>query len=409
MALAISVAGYIAFGPSPVWLSDRNASLFAPDCGQIENAGRDDTTACVTATVLDDTAKDVDSAAPADNTGRVLSNSHRQARQFLHIGKVGRLRAGLTDPSLLSNLQSGITVSELCMSIDANNELRCRTKNDAATLGASDAQSGSDFPSKNKIAGHVLTTDGSGLSGVTIVAAPARLSDRQSPKPERMRFWTVTDVLGAYSLDGLPEGEYQIRSGQTGSYQSARISARTGVGYADLVVSRNMTTVVEGQVLTSAAEPLEGVTVLPYLLGQPSVLTEVDGRFSLPITVKPTTESISLRFQRPGFSEQSDKVDVRPHTASSNKTLNVVMHPVESWTSVTGNVFSDSGKPLASVSVELRPLTARKSFKTTTDSQGAIHISVCRIPCSLPAARDSRGRLHGLSTTGPRYHGHWRT
>jgi len=195
-----------------------------------------------------------------------------------------------------------------------------------------------------------------------------------------LRFWTVTDSLGAYSLDGLPDGEYTIRSATHRPYRSARISARTGVGYADLVVYRNAATVAEGQVLTARGEPLEGVTVLPNVLGQPSVLTDNNGRFRLAVTLKPTIDAFTLRFQRPGYREAAGKVQIHHPDVLNGAVVNVVMHPVESWTALNGTVYSDSGETLAGRTVELRPQSAQRTYSTTTDNDGNYTFPILESP-----------------------------
>jgi len=272
-------------------------------------------------------------------------------------------------------------MAELCSSGLGDTGQHCQTGSYDGKFIAFEPGAARGTISGYTISGQVLTAEGIGLGGVAIVASPERLKAKQSiPDAGKLRFRTQTDSLGAYSLDGLPDGEYSIRSSTHGSYQSARISVRAGVNYADLVVSRNSTTVVEGQVLSETGEPLEGVTVLPNLLGQPSVLTDYDGRFRLTVALKPSIKSFALRFQRPGYREQSDKVELGHHGSSNVTAANVVMHPVESWTSVSGKVFSDSGEPLAGRMVELRPQSTPRTYSTTTDQQGQYTFPVVESP-----------------------------
>jgi hypothetical protein len=146
------------------------------------------------------------------------------------------------------------------------------------------------------------------------------------------------------------------------------------------VVSANLAVVAEGKVVTAAGEPLEGVTVLPVLPGQPSVLTADDGRFRLPVTFKPTIKSLALRFQRPGYHEQTGNLDVPDDGAPSGAAMNVVMHPVEAWTSVKGRVSSGTGEPLPGRTVELRPQAAPRSYRTTTDRRGQYAFPVVEAP-----------------------------
>lgn len=277
----------------------------------------------------------------------------------------------------------GSTVAELCATSLESSNYYCRTEPDDAIFQAAGADADTDAVSGHTISGRVLTTEGRGVAGVKIVAAAERLNDkldfRRSGTP---RFWTMSDALGAYSLDGLPDGEYTIRTSTHGPYQSARISARAGVGYADIVVARNTEAVVEGRVFGSEGEPLEGVTVLPYLLGQASVLTGDDGRFRLPVTLNPTIDAFALRYQRPGYEEQISKVALGRVGHASESFVEVIMHPVESWTTLEGTVYSDTGDTLAGRTVELRPRLTQRTYKTITDRDGKYSFPIVEAPAN---------------------------
>lgn len=219
------------------------------------------------------------------------------------------------------------------------------------------------------ISGQVLTTAGIGLPGITVVAAAEGATSRER-RAETTRFWTRTDSSGTYSLDGLPAGDYAVRSSASGEYRAGRISARAGVDYADLVVSRDAERKAYGQVVTAAGEPLEGVVVLPLLLGQPSVLTDRSGHFELPLIIDPRMRTVRLRFQRPGFMEESVEAEIRHPASIDTGGTQIVMAPVESWSALSGTVLSDSGDPLAGRSIELKPESAQTAYRTTTDADG---------------------------------------
>jgi len=313
----------------------------------------------------DDDNRSTPGAYPA-NGGRKSANAGLPNRH------ASRPRGLPQEPFNAEALRPGYTMAELCLAGLDDQPYRCQTGSYDGKFSVSEPGGVTERGSSagTAISGRVLTTEGVGLRGVTIVAAPERLAASQETVSGTLRFWTVTDALGAYKLDGIPDGEYSIRSQSNDRYPSARISARSGVDYADLVVAANVATVAEGRVLDSAGGPLEGVTVLPVLQGQASVLTGKDGRFRLPVRTKPAVEAIALRFQLPGFHEQTGKFSVPRDDASSGATMKVVMHPVEAWTSVKGRVSGDDGEPLAGLTVELRPQSAPRSYKSVTDRKG---------------------------------------
>lgn len=366
LALAAFAAGYLAFEPDDLWSADVVGKLTEPHCNQDRDADADWTPACVQFT----TSTDIPQVLPAealDTLTDSASGSHQEK------GENNTLASGRFRDDVRSNLRDvrpGYTLAELCSIGLGDGRQRCQTGRYDGDIVVAEPGTAPGSPSGYTIAGQVLTTDGDGLQGVPIVATPERLKAERTPSSGTLRFWTVSNSRGAYSLDGLPDGEYTIRSSAHGPYQSARISARAGVNYADLVVSRNSAVLVEGQVYTAEGGPLEGVRVLPLVLGQPSVLTGNDGRFQMSVALKPTIRSFGLRFQRPGYHEQTGRVEFQPHAASTAAATDVVMHPVESWTSVNGTVYSDSGEPLAGRTVELRPRSAQQSYSTTTDRWG---------------------------------------
>ncbi len=345
--VAVSAAAYIAWEPASLWLGDLRIPGMASTDGQ----------------QLPDSSANGGSTSP----GSTLPG---HAKTDPHGGRVTNPRALADDASASRDLRPGYTMAELCSAgLDARG-YRCQTGSYDGTFSPSASGVAAGSASGYAISGRVLTAEGAGLSGVTIVAAPERLTGKSAPEAGTLRFWTVTDSLGAYSLNGIPDGEYTIRSRALGQYPSARISARVGVDYADLVVSPQRAAMAEGRVVDPAGAPLEGVTVLPALPGQPSVLTGADGRFWLPVNVKPTISSVALRFQRPGYHEETGKFDLPRDDAAEVAALNVVMRPVDAWTSVKGEVLSDSGEPLAGRAVELRAQAAPRSYKATTDSKG---------------------------------------
>ncbi len=294
--------------------------------------------------------------------------------------RIRRARAWSDDTQMPGSLGYGYTMVELCGLELIDSEPHCRTEILNQPGRSSNSASYSNPQSAPSIAGHVITSDGVGLSDIPVIASPKRLKDTPLAGANKLRFWTVSDSMGAYTLENLPEGEYTIRSGGTAEYPSVRLEARTGVNYADLVLVANQKALAEGQVLNAWGEPLPGVTVLPILLGQPSVLTDDNGYFALPVTLRPTVRTFALRFQLPGFREQTTRIDLLEREVGNADDLTVVMQPVDSWTSVGGIVQSGIGDPLARRTVELRSTSSRQSHKTKTDRDGRYEFPFVEIP-----------------------------
>ena len=270
----------------------------------------------------------------------------------------------------VADLSSGVTKVELCDARRSPAGSTCRlvtpgNKRTAANPTSAPQDTGL------AISGKVLTSSGVGLPGVVVIAMPERLMDpTKLPASGNLRFWTETDSLGAYAIDGLPDGEYTIRTQNHGQYRSARTTVKAGVNYADLLVMRNAAVEVSGQVFGDYGEPLEGVAVLPNLLGQPSVLSGPDGRYELPVAVNPAIEGFTLRFQRPGYREYSQRVTLSRSGRKQILATDTYMQPVESWTALQGSIVDDSGNLLSGLLVELRQQKATQVHRATTDHDG---------------------------------------
>jgi protocatechuate 3,4-dioxygenase beta subunit len=295
----------------------------------------------------------------------------------------------------------GQTHVELCANSSDLAVARCQVSSSGELFKSVPSDRRGYEPQGHAISGHVLSTEGDALEGVMIVALPDRLDDEEIQADANLRFWTKTNSLGAYVFSGLPAGEYTIRSARLGEYHPARMSARTGIDYADLVMSRNQDLLVEGRVFGEFGEPLEGVIVVPGVLGQPSGQTGLDGRFALPLSVSPTVASLTLRFQLPGYREQSSTVLVAAHSADGSGQLRVVMDPIQSWTSLEGKVVDDTGEPLPGRPVELRSQAGRQSQSTTTDKNGRYAFAFVEAPAEYrllvsggDGFRDAEERLH---------------
>ena len=279
-----------------------------------------------------------------------------------------------------SALSPGHTLAELCVVAPDAAVSHCQALTAAGLRSLTDTSDSSDENREPSISGRVLSADGQPLERVSLVAQPERLDDEAIALSANLRFWTTSDAFGAYSFSGLPAGEYMIRSARQGPYLPARVSARSGVDYADLIMSRRLDIRIEGQVVDRFGQPLEGVIVLPTLLGQPSATTGSDGRFELPLSAQPDVSSINLRFQMAGYKDQSSKVVVSGHPEPVADEIKVGMDMVDSWTSLKGMVTDDGGQPLAGRRVELRPKAGSQAQSTTTDEKGRYAFAFVEAP-----------------------------
>jgi hypothetical protein len=247
-----------------------------------------------------------------------------------------------------------------------------------------------------------MDIDGLGLPGVTVQLSAIRVYE-DGPVGEGLAAGlnpaTTTDSSGTYEFRGLPQGDFEVRASAHDNYGPVRITARAGVRNADIVLVARETKVVEGQVLSVDGEPLEGVIVAPVLVGVPGTRTDAHGTYSLPLSLKPGTAAVNIRFQLPGFVERQAAVDLLG-IESTSRTLDVELLPAEYWTNVSGTVTNDDGEPLADKVVTLRQVDSRHVLKTTTDGRGRYTFDAVEAPLpyqlivsGAPDHKDYRQRL----------------
>jgi hypothetical protein len=272
--------------------------------------------------------------------------------------------------------EPGITLAELCAA--SSSRLHCQTTK--TRHGGDSAAGGVANPVGQVIAGRVLLSDGTVLPGATVVATPERLHEAGPDSFDAMRYQTVTDLDGSYELNGLPEGEYVVRASADEHYQPARLMVRTGVRYADLVLVEEQQFVIQGRVLSDIGEPLEGVTVLPFLLGLPSVKTDEAGHYYLPVALRPGTRAFAVRFRQPGFLEQFRSVDVETLKDTGMGSVEVRLQPIDYLTAVSGIVTGSDGENLAGREVTLRPRNEQRVYSTVTDADGEFFFEAVEAP-----------------------------
>lgn len=234
----------------------------------------------------------------------------------------------------------------------------------------------------SSISGRVMDANGLGIEGisVTVVAIGTLAESDNRGRGTVTRPPTATDASGFYEFQGLPTGDYEVRTAASDGYGPGRLAARSGVQNADILLVPDDNLVIEGTVLGVAGERLESVTVLPVLVGVASVQTDAFGGYRLEVPVKPGTRSFLVRFQLPGFLEQSVPVDLAGRRGTGSLALNVKMHAIQTWTSVSGVVRSATGSPLQGRSVSLRRVGGRTAYTTTTDSRGRYSLDAVEAP-----------------------------
>ncbi|MGD8340546.1 MAG: carboxypeptidase-like regulatory domain-containing protein [Gammaproteobacteria bacterium] len=314
------------------------------------------------------------SAAPASSTGVSAPQGSLAGLTFEDLRSRTTHRAHYT------------TLAERCATGTAEAGMQCASSARYVYAGGLAGDDGADDGLAHEISGRVMTPDGFGVGGVSIVAtqiAATGANDSVAREPEpAMRFQSVSIDDGNYAFRDLPEGNYRIQSARHGRYGAVRITARTGVDYADIVLSEQKQYLVEGSVTDEYGSPLSHVTVLPVVEGVPSVRTDRDGRFELPVSLSPSASHLTLRFEATGFSELSYSASLlAPEKILDTRdrerlALDIVMEPVAVTTNVAGTLTTPEGRPIVGKTVELRAIGSQESYRAVTDRHGEYEFPV---------------------------------
>jgi protocatechuate 3,4-dioxygenase beta subunit len=266
-----------------------------------------------------------------------------------------------------------LTIRDLCASDPGSSDTRCASAS-MVTTGVLTARedASSQKASGKTIAGRVLDEDGLGIEGVRVTAIAERTFDNRDGTGAQtpVRRTTTSIAGGYYAFHDLPDGNYRVQTTDLGDYRSAWRSVRAGLLEADLVLVADRKMAVRGQVLDEDGEPLEGVMVLPNMVGLASATTDKHGHYRLPLFVQPDAVDVRLTFRSAGYLEKTVPLRLPVSTESFEPVLDVAMTAVESWTSVTGSVVDTDGAALPGRLVQLQARGQRASYRVTTDEDG---------------------------------------
>jgi hypothetical protein len=129
-----------------------------------------------------------------------------------------------------------------------------------------DPEASPDQPqSRLGLGGWVLDREGNAVAGLPVEARPRRLfaslDAGSAAVPADLR--GATDGAGRFAFEPVPDGEYDVRTGETDRYEKAMAALRAGVDSAVLVVETKTgrTLHVHGVLECARGGPLKGVRV----------------------------------------------------------------------------------------------------------------------------------------------------
>ncbi|MCP4658702.1 MAG: hypothetical protein GY856_25100, partial [bacterium] len=179
---------------------------------------------------------------------------------------------------------------------------------------------------------------------------------------------TQSDDEGIFFLETLGPGSYEIEAFALGFQVSERqtLEATAGGEIADLLFVLKRGATLEGRILITDGEPVEGARVM---VDRPSGMTDAEGFYRVE-GIPPGMQTVDVR--HPELNRVVRELEIEP----GENTLDLTM---ESGYPVSGLVRSEDGTLLDEVDVELQGGKHYRTYSVVTDETGSFRFP--RVAC----------------------------
>lgn len=238
------------------------------------------------------------------------------------------------------------------------------TANTAQEIGAQNADAAPEL----SISGRVLTTKGTPVPGIAVVASRLDPGGRPaSAEPSRGR----SDESGKYEIRGLTPGDYRLRTVESAGYAAAGGTFRAGVESADIVLAASSTVQVFGTVTAVGGQPLAQVEVMPRT-GQDTrqVWTDNDGNYRTQVSVGDPAATYTFWFRLADYEEKRVHLQGRELASAGQLRVDVELQPEREMTTVSGTLQSSRGDPVPGERVQLHSDSSAARHSTTSRPDG---------------------------------------
>ena len=220
------------------------------------------------------------------------------------------------------------------------------------------------------ISGRVLSPQGKPIKGIVINATLRDYFNTQNKHANDPQSLTaVSNASGFFAFRDLADGIYLLGTENNKRYLPKRIEVRTGVKYADMVLTELQTLALQGKVIDArSGQALQDVHITPLTKGVPGTdSSDADGQFELEFDIGDRVQ-VPLRLQKKGYRTTRFSVDA--NAWDSHQNLLIELEASSETGQLSGLVKGVENEYMDGHLVQLYSPSLKVNYKSKTNNVG---------------------------------------
>ena len=222
------------------------------------------------------------------------------------------------------------------------------------------------------ISGRLLTVAGDPVPNIEVRSRP--ITPRGSASSSNL-YRGRSDAAGAYKIEGLPPGDYDVRTVATASYPSTGGRFRAGLQSADIILAGSNTVQVFGRVTDKQGTPLAKAEIGPGGNDAIKVWTDDGGNYRTQLTVANPAASYTVRVSLDGYLEERVHLQGKELIDVGEFRVDVELRRLDATTMVSGRLRSARGEPASGERVQLQSASLGAQYLATSKGDGTFSMS----------------------------------